>query len=49
MRKQHTARIIKTEDGILYGFQQPNHVASFALREDAELTLRFDTTAWTMQ
>ena len=41
--------VLKTADGLVYGFQQPNHAARFALQQDAQLNLRFDTTKWTME
>ena len=48
-RRDNTVWVLKTADGQVYGFQQPNHAARFALQQDAQLNLRFDTTKWTME
>ena len=48
-RRDNMVWVLKTSDGLVYGFQQPNHAAKFALRQDADLHLHFDTTKWILE
>ena len=48
-RRDNMVWMIKTADGLVYGFQQPNHAAKFALQQGVELNLHFNTTKWTME
>ena len=48
-RRNNMVWVLRTADDRVYGFQQPNHAARFALQQVVVLHHRFDTTKWTLE